>query len=206
MSLPKKMTFWQKVKKLQIWNFKLEISILLHFRRLTKKSTISLTWWNSGLTLLTLREKCLYLELFWSVFYRIQTKHREIRRISTVFHTFRLQTAISVSKHLTGLTKEFRYLKLINSQFKGSTSLNRSSLQGVFCKNGVLKNFVKFPGKHLCQVSCSFRAATLLKKRLRHSFFSANFVKILKTHFYSAPLVAASTKQMYQNQTWNSTR
>ena len=130
MSLPKKMTFWQKVKKLQIWNFKLEISILLHFRRLTKKSTISLTWWNSGLTLLTLREKCLYLELFWSVFYRIQTKYREIRRISTVFHTFRLQAAISVSKHLTGLTKEFRYLKLINSQFKGSTSSKQKQSPG----------------------------------------------------------------------------
>ena len=70
----------------------------------------------------------------------------------------------------------------------------------MFCKNGVLKNFVKFPGKHLCQVSYSFSAATLLKKRLWHSFFSVNFVKFLKTHFYSAPLVASSTNQMYQNQ------
>ena len=36
---------------------------------------------------------------------------------------------------------------LCNNHF----TLNRSSHPEVFCKNGVLKNFAKFTGKHLCQ-------------------------------------------------------
>ena len=28
---------------------------------------------------------------------------------------------------------------------------DRSSRRNVFCKKGVLRNFAKFPGKHLCQ-------------------------------------------------------
>ena len=35
------------------------------------------------------------------------------------------------------------------SEYKGHTF--RSSRTKVFCKKGVLKNFAKFPGKHLCQ-------------------------------------------------------
>ena len=41
----------------------------------------------------------------------------------------------------------------------------------VFCKKGVLRNFAKFTGKHLCQSLflnkiAGLRSATLLKKRL----------------------------------------
>ena len=32
----------------------------------------------------------------------------------------------------------------------------RSSCLEVFCKKGVLRNFAKFIGKHLCSVSCNF--------------------------------------------------
>ena len=53
---------------------------------------------------------------------------------------------------------------------------------------GVLRNFAKFTGKHLCQ--CRFfskvagrRPATLLKKRLWHSCFPVNFAKFLRTPF-----------------------
>ena len=58
----------------------------------------------------------------------------------------------------------------------------------VFYKKGVLRNFTKFTGKHLCQ-SLSFnkvadlRPATLLKKRLWHRCFPVNFVKFLRTPF-----------------------
>ena len=60
----------------------------------------------------------------------------------------------------------------------------RSSRPDVFCKKSVLKNFAKFTGKHLCQ-SLFFnkieglRPATLLKKRLWHRCFPANFAKFL---------------------------
>ena len=56
----------------------------------------------------------------------------------------------------------------------------------VFCEKGVLKNLTKFTGKHLCQslffnkVS-GLRPATLLEKRLWHSYFPVNFVKFLRT-------------------------
>ena len=57
------------------------------------------------------------------------------------------------------------------------------------CKNGVFKNFKKkFTGKHLCQrfvfnKVAGLKPATLLKKRLWHSCFLVNFMKILRTLF-----------------------
>ena len=36
-------------------------------------------------------------------------------------------------------------------RYKPSESIGRSSRQVVFCKKGILKNFAKFTGKHLCQ-------------------------------------------------------
>ena len=63
----------------------------------------------------------------------------------------------------------------------------RSSPPEVFCKKGVLKNFVKFTGKHLCQSLflnkvAGLSPATLLKKRLWHRC-SMNFAKFLTTSF-----------------------
>ena len=58
----------------------------------------------------------------------------------------------------------------------------------VFYKKGVLRNFTKFTGKHLCQglffnKVTGLRSATLLKKRLWHRCFLVNFVKFLRTPF-----------------------
>ena len=51
------------------------------------------------------------------------------------------------------------------------------SPRGVLQK-GVLRNFAKFTGKHLC-----LRPAALLKMRLWHRCFPVNFVKFLRTPF-----------------------
>ena len=64
----------------------------------------------------------------------------------------------------------------------------RSSRPFVFCK-GVLRNFAKFTGKHLCQSFffnkvADLRPATLLKKRLWHRCFTVIFVKFLRTPFF----------------------
>ena len=61
---------------------------------------------------------------------------------------------------------------------------NRSSLPEVFCKKGVLRNFAKFTGKHLCQsLFCQ-------------SVFSCEFCEISKNTFSQrTPLVAASGKR-----------
>ena len=67
-------------------------------------------------------------------------------------------------------------------------SIIRSSRLEVFCKKGVLRNFEKFTGKHLCQslffnkVAC-YRPATLLKKRFWNRCFPVNFAKFLRTPF-----------------------
>ena len=58
----------------------------------------------------------------------------------------------------------------------------------VLCKKGVLRNFAKFTGKHLCQSLffnkvAGLRLATSLKKRLWHSCFPVNFAKFLRTPF-----------------------
>ena len=69
----------------------------------------------------------------------------------------------------------------------------RISRPEVFCEKGVLRNFAKFTGKHLCQSLffnkvAGLRPATLLKKRLWHRCFPVNFVKFLGTPFFTEHL------------------
>ena len=73
----------------------------------------------------------------------------------------------------------------------------RSSHQKCSMQIGVLRNFTKFIGKHLCQSFFfnkvpGLRPATLLKKRLWHRYFPMNFVRFLTTPFLLTPLVVAS--------------
>ena len=82
---------------------------------------------------------------------------------------------------------------------KEKLSSLRSSFQGLFSEKGVLKNFAKFTGKHLCQ-SLFFnkvvgvRSVTLLKKRLWHKRSPVHFMQFLRTpFFYKTPLVPAFT-------------
>ena len=67
-------------------------------------------------------------------------------------------------------------------------SNSRSNHQRYSVKQGALRNFTKFTGKHLCQSLffnkvAGLRPATLLKKRLWHRRFPVNFVKFLRTPF-----------------------
>ena len=72
----------------------------------------------------------------------------------------------------------------------------RSSRPEVFCEKDVLRNFVKFTGKHLCQ-SLLFNkvaggASNFIKKGTLAQVFSSEFCEISKnTFFYRTPLVAA---------------
>ena len=52
-------------------------------------------------------------------------------------------------------------------------------------KKGVLRNFTKLTGKHLCQQSLFFNkvAGLLLKKRLWLRCFPESFAKLLRTPF-----------------------
>ena len=65
----------------------------------------------------------------------------------------------------------------------------RSSRPEVFGKKGVIKNFTKFTGKHLCESLflnevAALRPATLFKKKIWHRCFPVNFVKFFRTTFF----------------------
>ena len=92
-------------------------------------------------------------------------------------------------------------------KFKQSFSFsNRSTRPKVFCKKGVLKNFAKFTGKHMCQ-SLFFNKISLFfnlfKKRPRNRGFPVNFVKFLRRFFHRTPVVATSVV-MKNWQLWSS--
>ena len=68
----------------------------------------------------------------------------------------------------------------------------RISHRRSYVKKGVPINFAKFTRKHLCQGLFfnevgGLRPATLLKKRLWHRCFPANFAKFLRTPFFRTP-------------------
>ena len=59
----------------------------------------------------------------------------------------------------------------------------------VFCKKGVLRNFAKFTGKHLCQsLFFQWSCKKLLKKKPWHRCFPVNFAKFLRTPFVKEQL------------------
>ena len=78
-------------------------------------------------------------------------------------------------------------------EFLSKRRPHTSSRSEVFYKKGVLRNFVKFTGRHLCQslyfnkvaatllATSFFNKATLLKKRLWCRNFPMNFAKFLRT-------------------------
>ena len=66
--------------------------------------------------------------------------------------------------------------------------LYRSSQRRCSVREGVLRNFAKFLGKHLCQSVffskvAALRPATLLQQRLWHRCFPVNFAKFLRIPF-----------------------
>ena len=81
-------------------------------------------------------------------------------------------------------------------------------------KKGVLRNFTKLTGKHLCQnlffnEFAGLRPATLLKKKLSHRCFPVNFAKYLRTPFLlntsgQLLLIVSSLKQPSKKKLKNS--
>ena len=82
---------------------------------------------------------------------------------------------------------------------KSYVCIYKRSRQEVFCKEAVLKNFVKFTGKLLCRnlffnnVAC-LQPATVSKKRLRHRCFTLNFGKTLRTFLEHLRMAASVYK------------
>ena len=88
--------------------------------------------------------------------------------------------------------------KLIIGRSKTSR-IFRSSRPEVFYKKGVLRNFTKFKGKHLCQ-------NPFFKKRIWRRCFPVNFSKFLRTPFYIEHLRTTASeysKAMHTVIPWN---
>ena len=79
----------------------------------------------------------------------------------------------------------------------------RSSHPEVFCKKGVLRNFVKFTGKHLCQslFSIKIQACNFIKKEALALMFSCSFCEISQNTFFfrTAPVAASVNKYKMAN-------
>ena len=66
----------------------------------------------------------------------------------------------------------------------------------VFCKKGVLRNFAKFTGKHMCQ-SLFFKkilgqVCNFVKKETLAQVLSCEFCKVTKNTFFTEPLPATA--------------
>ena len=96
------------------------------------------------------------------------------------------------------------WVAIKSNEMKGGCLNNhgRSSSPEVFYKKAVLRNFAKLTGKHLRQSLffgkvAGLSPATLLKKRLWHSYFSCEYCEICKNTFsYRIPPVAASVMRL----------
>ena len=99
---------------------------------------------------------------FWSVFSRIRTKYGEI--------LLSLCIQSECGKIRTRKNSRFRHF-------------SRCEVAGRFLRKDVCDNFAKFRGYHLPLFYEICR-----KTRLRHSCFSVNFAKLLRTLFYKTPL------------------
>ena len=77
----------------------------------------------------------------------------------------------------------------------------------MFCKKGILKNFAKLTGKHLCLslflIKLHAWLAALLKKRLWYKCFSVNFAKLLRTPFFVQHLRWLLLSDIYHNNDQN---
>ena len=81
-------------------------------------------------------------------------------------------------------------------------------------EKGVLRNFTKFTGKHLCQSLffskvAGLRPAALVKKRLWHRCFPVNFVKFLRTPFLqstSGRLLLYNFQTIFESSSKNKTQ
>ena len=68
--------------------------------------------------------------------------------------------------------------------------ISRSSRLELFCKRCVLRNFVKFTGKHMCQRVFLNKVVGL--RPFQKNMFSCEFCEISENNFLTTPPVAAS--------------
>ena len=107
-------------------------------------------------------------------------KPRNARVMTDIYQYLKSQRRNEIIKagwRATGITD---VLKDSREGSENTIRLNRSSRLEVFCEKGVLRNFAKFTGKHLCQSLFFNKVAGLW-----HRCFPVNFAKFLRTPFFT---------------------
>ena len=110
-----------------------------------------------------------------------------------------VSTAPNMRKNsLVYIELDFALPKLVNNKLPHCyrsmiLPARRSNRPEVLCEKGVLRNFVKFTGKHLCQKLyfnkvAGLTPAILLKNILWHKCFRVNFANFLRTLFFTEHL------------------
>ena len=115
-------------------------------------------------------------------------KHYSISKFFFKFSNFANKEQIwtSQKEHVSYYSLQMQLILQLPNRTKSFPSNSRSSHQRCSVKKGVLRNFAKFIGKHMCR-SLFFNKiaglgpATLLKRRLWHRCFSMNFEKFQRT-------------------------
>ena len=93
------------------------------------------------------------------------------------------------------------FLNFLNFLIHPLSFLQKQPLE-LFCNKGVLRNFAKFTGKHMCQSIffdkvAGIRPTTLLKKRHWHRCFLVKFAKFLRTPSLTEHLVDCFCSSFY---------
>ena len=73
----------------------------------------------------------------------------------------------------------------------------RSNHRRCSVRKGVLRNFAKFTGKHLCQSHCAtflIKACNFIEKETLAQVFSSEFCKISKKSFFTEHLRATTSE------------
>ena len=127
--------------------------------------------------------------------YKFCKIHRKTPVPESIFNKFAGLTAFGLQLYLKRDSSTDFFLWILGSfeeHLFNRTHLYycRSSRPKVFCVKGVLRNFTKFTGKHLCQSLCFNKVAGLrpeacnfIKKETLTQEFSYEFCKIPKNTF-----------------------
>ena len=129
-----------------------------------------------------------------TVLKKVRSSQPLIPVLNWVKHSFSLWVSLRFygSRHLLVFYRVVFFLKK-SAKFtrkKSRWSPFRGSRPKMSCKIDVHRNFAKFTRNHLCQRRffnkvAGMRPAILLKKSLWHRFFPVNFVKFLRTPFFT---------------------
>ena len=88
----------------------------------------------------------------------------------------------------------------VTEVYSSENEVVKKSRMEVFCKKGVLRNFVKITGKHLCQ------SLFFIKKEALTQVFSCDFYEISKNTFFIEHLrTTASVNFSYRGTKYNLT-